>query len=169
MVNWIQICDTWELFSSEKWLWRIKGYLRRLRGESSHNALFGVQERNVIAGTFFGLGGLLLLGGGVQPLNHSSSPWAQFLHKAVPTRKVEQRSPLYGTSGNTVTPKSTPDGNIGSGERVSDDEGTESKVLVETLQVGFERLEVKGSERIQLGQPRVLLQQALDRQLDMVY
>lgn len=137
-------------------------HLRRLWRESGHNALFGIQKRDVIAAALPGLGGLLLPGGSAQGLDYGSGPRAQLLHEVVPTRQVEQRPFLDRADCYAVAAQSTPDGNIGSGERISDNEGTEGEVLVEALQVRLECLEVEGSERIQLRQPGVLLEKLLD-------
>lgn len=130
---------------------------RGLWGETSHNAVVGVEKSNVVGSTGLGLGGLGLLGRSSKSLDSNGGPRAQLLQEPVPTGQVDKRALLQSRSSNTVTTESTPQSNVGGRESVSSDEGAEEEVSVELLEDRIEGLEVKGSQSVQLGDPLVLL------------
>lgn len=130
---------------------------RRLRRESSDHALVGVEERNVVAGTFLGLGSLLLFRRGIQGFQSSDSPWAQLLQKGEPASQVDQISLANSTNGYTVSAESTPQGNVGGRETVSDNERAKDEVIVELLKLRVDCFEVERCESVELGEPFVFL------------
>jgi hypothetical protein len=130
---------------------------RGLRGETSHNAVIGVEESNIVASTCLGLGGLGLLGGSVESLNSNRGPRAELLQEPVPTGQVDERALLQSSSSHTVTTESTPQSNVGGRESISGDEGAEEEVGVELLEKRIKSLEVESSQVVQLGDPLVLL------------
>jgi hypothetical protein len=126
---------------------------RRLRGESSDDTVLGTLEGNVVAGTLLGLGVLLLLSSSVHRLHSSVGPGAELLDKPVPASEVNERSLLQRSNGDTVAAEGTPNGKVGGGQRVSDDEGAKQQVGVNALEDRIKGLEIKGSEGVQLREP----------------
>lgn len=138
---------------------------RGLWGETCHDAIIGVEKSNVVASTRLGLGDLGLLRGSGESLDSNSSPRAKLLQETVPTGQVDERALLQSRSSHTVTTESTPQSNVCSRKSISGDEGAEEEVGVELLEEGIKSLEVESSQRVQLGDPLVLLciQNMLDR------
>lgn len=130
---------------------------RGLRRETGHDAVVSVEKSDVVASTRLGLGDLGLLGSSGERLDSRGSPWAQLLQETVPTGQVNERALLQSSSSNTVTTESTPQSNVGSRKSISGDERAEEKMGVELLEERIKGLEVEGSQRIQLGDPMVLL------------
>ena len=125
--------------------------------ETGHNAVVSVEKSNVVASTGLGLGDLGLLGSSGEGLDGSGSPWAQLLQETVPTGQVDERALLQSCGRHTVTTESTPQSNVGSRKSISGDEGAKEEVGVELLEERIKSLEVEGSQRVQLGDPVVLL------------
>ena len=130
---------------------------RGLWRETGHNAVVSVEKSTVVASTRLGLGDLGLLGSSGEGLDGSGSPWAQLLQETVPTGQVDERALLQSCGSHTVTTESTPQSNVGSRKSISGDERTEEKVGVEFLEERIKSLEVEGSQRVQLGDPVLLL------------